>query len=174
VPKVGDVVENPVNRDRLTIVTNDDELYAMDYTMFPGGFISTLHTHPNQEERFKVISGRPRFTVARKVHDASPGEELAVPPGTPHLFHNPTDEDVHMLVEFRPALRTAELFATLGAIAVAGGLNKRGIPRNLLLGALFAYEFRNEVRAAGLMRPVNAIAVPFARVARRLGIRLPQ
>jgi hypothetical protein len=79
-----------------------------------------------------------------------------------------------MHIEFRPALRTAELFATLGAIAVAGGLNKRGIPRNLLLGALFVHEFRDEVRAAGVLRPLNAVAVPFARVARSLGMKLPQ
>jgi quercetin dioxygenase-like cupin family protein len=173
VPKPGDISENPINRDKLTILTNDDDLFAMDYTMSPGGFIPTLHTHPKQEERFEILSGRPRFKVSRKTHDASPGEVLVVPSGTPHIFRNPTNEDVHMRVEFRPALRTAELFMTLGALAQGGKLNRRGIPRNLILGALFAHEFRNEVRQEGLLRPVNAVSIPGAALARLLRLRLP-
>ncbi len=172
-PKPGDVVENQVAKDRLTFTTITDDLLAMDYTMFPGGFIATMHTHPNQEERFQVLSGNPRFTVAGKVHDASPGDVLAVPAGTPHVFRNPTNEDTRMNVEFRPGLRTAELFTTLGVIAREGKLNRRGIPRNLLLGALFAHEFRNEVQQAGFLRPANVLAGPAAALARLLGLRRP-
>jgi mannose-6-phosphate isomerase-like protein (cupin superfamily) len=172
-PKPGDVVENPVTKDRLTFVAIDEDRMEMDFTMFPGGFIPSLHTHPNQTETFRIISGRPLFTVNGRQHEASPGEEIVVEPGTPHIFRNPTDEDAHLRIEFRPALRTAELFVTLGALARQGKLAKGGLPRNPFLGAIFAHEFRNEARAAGAMALANPLVGPAAAIGRRLGLRLP-
>jgi quercetin dioxygenase-like cupin family protein len=172
-PSVGDVLENTVTRERFTIVALDEERYEMDFTMFPGGFVPTLHTHPNQHERFRVLSGRPLFTVSGKKHQASAGEEIVVPPKTPHVFRNPTDEDAHLLIEYRPPFRTPELFATLAALAKTGKLGKRGLPRNPLLGAMFAHEFRNEIRGAGLFALTNPFVAPLAGLGRMLGLRLP-
>jgi mannose-6-phosphate isomerase-like protein (cupin superfamily) len=171
--RIGQVVDNPVTKDSLTIVAMDDERFEMDFTMFPGGFIPTLHTHPNQQERFRIVAGRPLFTVSRRKHRAAPGEEIVVPPRTAHKFRNPTGEDVLVNVEFRPALRTAELFVTLGALAQTGKLNKRGIPRNPILGAMFVHEFRNEVRGAGLLALTTPFVAPLAALGRLLGLRLP-
>jgi mannose-6-phosphate isomerase-like protein (cupin superfamily) len=172
-PHVGQVVDNRVTKDSLTILANDDDRFEMDFTMFPGGFIPTLHTHPNQQERFRIVAGRPLFTVRRRKHEASPGEEIVVPPGTPHKFRNPTEEYVNINVEFRPALRTAEVFVTLGALARDGKLTKRGIPRNLILGAMFVHEFRHEIRSAGLLAVAKPFVAPMAALGRLLGLRLP-
>lgn len=172
-PKVGDVVSNPVTKDRLTIVALDDERYEMDFTMFPGGFVPTLHTHPHQQETFRIISGRPLFTVLGSKREAVAGEEIVVPPNTPHVFRNPTDTDASLAIEFRPPLRTPELFVTLAALAKDGKLARNGLPRNPLLGAIFVHEFRNEVRGAGLFALTNPFVAALAALGRLLGVRLP-
>lgn len=172
-PHVGQVVENPVTKDTLTILANEPDRFEMDFTMFPGGFIPTLHTHPNQQERFRIVAGRPLFTVGRRKREAAPGDEIVVPPGTAHKFRNPTNDDVNINVEFRPALRTAEVFVTLGAFANDGKLSKRGIPRNPLLGAMFVHEFRKEIRSAGILGFANAFVAPMAALGRLFGLRLP-
>ncbi|HYZ91030.1 MAG TPA: cupin domain-containing protein [Actinomycetota bacterium] len=170
---VGQVVDNPVTKDTLTIVAMGDDRFEMDFTMYPGGFIPTLHTHPNQQERFRIVAGRPLFSVARRKHRASPGETIVVPPRTAHKFRNDTGEDVRINVEFTPALRTAELFVVLGTLAQTGKLTKRGIPRNPLLGAMFVHEFRNEIRSAGMLAITNAFVAPMAALGRLFGLRLP-
>ncbi len=172
--RVGDVVENPVTKDRLTIVAVGPDRFEMDFTMFPGGFVPTLHTHPNQTERFRLISGRPVFKVAGRTHQPSPGEDIVVEPGTPHVFRNPTNENAHLNILFTPALRTADLFVTLAALARDGKLSKRGIPRNPLLGAMFVHQFRNEIRSAGLLAAANVFVRPLATLGRLFGLRLPE
>jgi quercetin dioxygenase-like cupin family protein len=178
VVRAGDVVDNPVTRESIrfvaTGVETDGERIEMELTMFAGGFVPVLHVHPQQVETFNVLAGRPRFTVSGVTRDASPGEELVVQPGTPHIFCNPTGEDVRIGIEFRPALRTDQLFVTLAALANTGKLNRRGIPRNPLVGALFAHVYRNELRPASpLLRLANAFAAPGARLAKAFGLRLP-
>ena len=39
---------------------------------------------------------------------AGPGDVVVVPPGTRHLAWNPTDGEVELRIEMRPALRWAE------------------------------------------------------------------
>src|SRR5215210_5059692 len=40
------------------------------------------------------------------------GETVVVPAGTPHVWGNPNDDEVHLIIEFRPALRMEEWFET--------------------------------------------------------------
>ncbi len=175
--RAGEVIEDPVTKQRITFLqTREDtggELLQMDFFMWPGGFVPTLHIHPNQEERFIILAGRPRFTMNGAESDAEAGETVSVPPRTPHVFRNPTDEDVHITIEFRPALRTEEMFEVLYALGRNGKLAGNGLPRNPIVAAMFAREFRSETQAAGaFLRLAAALGTPLAALGRLLGMKL--
>lgn len=63
-----------------------------------------LHSHP-YEEVFIVQSGRARYTVGTEEIEATGGQILVVPPGTPHKFINLGPEplrqiDIHVSDRF--------------------------------------------------------------------------
>jgi hypothetical protein len=63
------------------------------------------------------------------------GESVNVPPGTPHTIWNAGDGEVHMLVEFRPALKTEGFFETMFGLARDGKTDRRGRPSLLRFAA---------------------------------------
>ena len=67
------------------------------------------------EERYEVVSGTAAFRIDGEERTAGPGEVVAVPPGTRHLAWNPTQGEVRLRVEFRPALRWEEFVVRLFA-----------------------------------------------------------
>jgi mannose-6-phosphate isomerase-like protein (cupin superfamily) len=176
--KTGDVIESPPTGERIRFVKTsgdtDGEVLQLDYTQAPGGFVAAEHMHPIQEETFHIEAGRPRFTIDGVNRDASPGETLVVPPRVRHVFRNPTDAQVRVTIELRPALNSEGMFTSLYSLALRGKVNRMGIPRNLLTAALFAQEFRNEVRPVGWMRALVVFAPFAAGLARLLRMRLDQ
>jgi quercetin dioxygenase-like cupin family protein len=177
VAKAGDLISSPPTGERIQFAeTSKDtggELLRFEYWQEPGGAVPAVHLHPQQQETFHVRAGRPRFTIRGEIRDAAPGETLVVPPGTPHVFGNPTDAQVHVTIELRPALRSEDMFVALYTLAAQGRLTRVGIPTNPLLGALFARQFRNEVRPVGWMRALATLTPPAASVARLFGMSLP-
>jgi quercetin dioxygenase-like cupin family protein len=175
--RAGDVIQDPVTKQRIMFLKTREgtggELLQMDFVMWPGGFVPTLHTHPSQEETFIVHSGKPHFTVEGKESDGQPGQTIAVPPGVPHVFDNPTDEDVHLTIELRPALRSEEMFEVLYAMGREGKLARNGLPRNPIRAAMFAREFQSETQPAGaLLRFAAMLSAPVAAVGRLFGMEL--
>jgi hypothetical protein len=105
-----------------------------------------------------------------RVH--SVGEVIVAPAGSAYTAWNAGDDEVHVLVDFRPALRTDRAFETLAGLARDGKTNRAGAPSNLLLLALVLRHFEEEIF---LVRPPLVVQrVVFgvlARVARLLGYR---
>jgi mannose-6-phosphate isomerase-like protein (cupin superfamily) len=62
------------------------------------------HRHARHDEGFYVISGTARFTVGEATYEAPPGTLVMVPPGVPHTFANPGDQEVLLLNTFTPDL----------------------------------------------------------------------
>ena len=87
-------------------------MLAFDLFLQPGAHVPAAHSHPRQEERFTVLSGRVRFRFGRESLTAWPGTRVRVPPATVHWFGNSGREVAHVRVEVRPALRMEELLAT--------------------------------------------------------------
>ena len=52
--------------------------------------------HPEQEERFDVVSGAMAFRVGLRRVVAGPGETVVVPAGRVHRFENAGDEPTHV------------------------------------------------------------------------------
>jgi quercetin dioxygenase-like cupin family protein len=147
------------------------ELLEMTLYLAPSGFIAAQHVHPNQEERFEVSGAAVMFRVAGEERLYHPGEIAVVPPGTPHVWWNPSEEEAATLVQFRPALNTETFFETFFGLAGDGKVGKNGLPNPLHMMVL-ASEYRREMQ---LPRPAQTILGPIAMllapVGRALGFR---
>ena len=169
----GEVLHNSVSGETIEFVqTSADtagEVLAIDLTLTPDGHVPGTHVHPEQEERFEVESGTMKFKLGFKTIIAGPGDTVVVPTGKRHRFNNAGDDDAHVRVEVRPALRMEELFETTAALADEGRVLSTGMPKPLEL-ALFVREYKREVRAP-FPPPwvVRVTTTPLAALARRLG-----
>ncbi|HMQ32939.1 MAG TPA: cupin domain-containing protein [Chloroflexaceae bacterium] len=145
----GDVLEHPVTREKIvvrkTARDTDGELFQVDFYLQPGAFVAAEHIHPFQEERFEVIAGTLRGRVGGKDLTSGPGETVVVPKGTPHVWWNSGDDELHVLVEVRPALRFERFFETFFGLAQDGKVDpKTGLPNPLQL-AVMMRTFRQEL-----------------------------
>lgn len=146
------------------------ELLQVTWAAGPEWGAGPKHHHRLQEERFTVRSGRMRAHVDGVETEHGPGDVIIVPPDAVHTIWSIGDEDVELLVEFRPALRSEEVLETLAAIAQEGRTNAEGVPRNLLELALIVNQFEDEIYLASPPLAVQrALFGPLAWLARRLG-----
>jgi hypothetical protein len=124
----GDTLENPVTGERFTFThtsaSTGGELLAFDFGLRPGGAVPIPHVHPLQTERFELVDG-----------------------GVAHSFANAGEEEAHLRVEVRPALAMEEMLTEVVAMARAGRMNRRGMPRNLLDLAVLARKYDQEAHA---------------------------
>jgi quercetin dioxygenase-like cupin family protein len=147
----GQTLENPVTGERFTFretaASSDGELLAFELGLRPGGAVPIPHVHPVQTERFEVVSGLMRFRIGFRHVLAEPGDVVEVAPGVLHGFANAGEEEARVSVEVRPALAMEEMFAEVVAMAEAGRMGKRGMPRNLLDLASLARRYDQEAHA---------------------------
>jgi quercetin dioxygenase-like cupin family protein len=147
----GQTLENPVTGERFTFThtapTTGGELLAFDFALRPGGAVPIPHVHPIQTERFEVSEGRMTFRVGGRKIQAGPGDVVEVAPGVAHSFANAGDDEARLRVEVRPALAMEDMFAEVVAMAQAGRMNRRGMPRNLLELADLARRYDHEAHA---------------------------
>ena len=69
----------------------------------PPGRGPSLHQHPYAEV-FVVRAGQMTFVVGEETIEASPGQIIIVPPGTPHKFTN-TGSEIAYHTDIHPANR---------------------------------------------------------------------
>jgi quercetin dioxygenase-like cupin family protein len=172
----GQTLENPVTGERFTFTdtaaTTGGELLAFDFGLRPGGAVPIPHVHPIQTERFEVVEGQMRFRVGLRTVLAGSGDVVEVEPGVAHSFANAGDEPARLRVEVRPALAMEEMFADVIAMAQAGRMGRRGMPRNLLDLALLARTYDQEAHAPLLgVRLQRFLLAPLVWLARRRGAR---
>jgi quercetin dioxygenase-like cupin family protein len=147
----GQTLENPVTGERFmftdTAASTGGELLGFDFALRVGGAVPIPHVHPIQTERFEVLSGRMRFRIGLRTRIAGPGDVVEVQPGVMHSFANAGDEEARLHVEVRPALAMEEMFAEVIAMAQAGRMTRRGLPRNPLALASLARRYDREAHA---------------------------
>jgi quercetin dioxygenase-like cupin family protein len=147
----GQTLENPVTGERFTFThtaaSTGGELLAFDFALRPGGAVPIPHVHPIQTERFEVVAGRMRFRVGLRTRIAGPGDVVEVAPGVVHSFANAGDEEARLRVEVRPALAMERMLAEVVALARAGRMTRRGLPRNPLELAALARRYDREAHA---------------------------
>jgi quercetin dioxygenase-like cupin family protein len=168
----GQTLENPVTGERFTFThtsaTTGGELLAFDFALRPGGAVPIPHVHPVQTERFEVVEGRMRFRVGLRTVIAEAGEVIEVAPGVMHSFANAGDEEAQLRVEVRPALAMEDMFAEVIAMAEAGRMNRRGMPRKLTDLATLARRYDREAHAPFLSVGVQRVLLaPLVALGRR-------
>jgi quercetin dioxygenase-like cupin family protein len=129
----GDVITNPVTGQWLTFLATardtGGELFRAEGMFPPGGFAGVEHVHPFQDEHFEVIAGQAGFSVDRSQRVLGAGEAIDVPAGTRHTFWNASEEEMRVIFEFRPALRSTERFYELYfGFAQEGRVNAKAMP----------------------------------------------
>jgi mannose-6-phosphate isomerase-like protein (cupin superfamily) len=150
--KAGDTIESPPTGARIlflkTARDTNGELLQIDDAMKGGGRVAIEHVHPYIEERFEILSGTARFSMRGQQRDVGAGETVVVPAGTPHVWGNPHNDEVHLIIEFRPALRMEEWFETFFGLQKDGKVNPNsGLP-NPLQWAIISREYEDELYLA--------------------------
>jgi quercetin dioxygenase-like cupin family protein len=167
----GDEMFNPRTGQRmrflLTAADTGGELMRAETVNPPTGVAEPTHVHPRQESRAEVTAGALRFVVDGEPRVVRAGEAITIFAGTPHHFVNDGDEDAVAIQEFRPALRSEELFVTLFELARRGELDERGMP-SLLRLAVLVPEFADEIRVVSPPWPLQRVAFALLRPIARL------
>jgi mannose-6-phosphate isomerase-like protein (cupin superfamily) len=169
---------NPHTGERITMLAIAEEtggaLTRMEIRVRsgPGDWVGPDHFHPLQEERFQVVRGAPIFRIEGEERPAEPGEAVTVPVGVSHIFRNGGPEELQMISEYRPGLKSVEtFFATFFGLASDGKLTRRGRPP-LLQSVLTLWELRDYLVVT---RPPPAVQrllfPPLAAIARLRGYR---
>jgi quercetin dioxygenase-like cupin family protein len=171
----GDVVENPTTRERFVwrkvARETDGELLQVDLHVAPGGFAGAEHVHPKQVERFEVLVGTILLRLDGHEKTLRVGDVALVPAGRPHVWRNGGEEELHALVEFRPALRTEMFFETMFGLARDVKTNRQGLP-NLVRLSVVMREYSDEIRPARIPYVIQvALLGSLAAIGRSIGYR---
>jgi quercetin dioxygenase-like cupin family protein len=153
----------PITGERIVFLKRsrdtDGTLLRMQHVMAPHGFVAAPHVHPNQEERFQVGGSPLVFRIGKVERIYQPGETAVVPPGAPHVWWNPGQDEAHVLMEFAPALDTETFFENWFGLAADGKFNAKGLPKSLLQLMVLARDYRREI---AFPPPLNWIVGPLA------------
>ena len=133
----GQVMENPVTgEDRIvftkTAQQTGGELFELELFIRAGAPGTPEMVHSLQDETFKILSGSLDFRIGGQEQHLTAGESLVIPKGTPHNWWNASDEEAHVLVEIRPALRSEEFFANIYGLCS----EKEALPNPLQMAVL--------------------------------------
>ncbi|MCC3375403.1 cupin domain-containing protein [Cohnella sp. REN36] len=173
--QAGDLLADPLRGQKLVIrktaKMTRGEVLEMEASYAPGSGAPPEHLHPEQEERFEVLTGCVHARVNGKERIYRTGERFRIPPGMRHTMWNGGNEPARLLWETLPALDTERFFETTFALSRAGKTNAAGAP-NLLQSALLMQRYKREFRLANPPRFVQtAIFGLLAPIARLLGYR---
>lgn len=168
--RVGEVLENPVTRERALVVEvpweNPEGRAVAELTAYPGARVVGEHLHPTLRERFTVLEGE--LTVLRDGTTSvlRAGETAEIEPGVWHDWWNAGDVDAVVRIEITPGERFYHLIETLFGLAREGHVNSKGMPGPLQL-ALTAPEFSDIAvfrrPPAAVQRVVFGVLAPIAR-----------
>lgn len=173
--ELGEVLENPVTRERAVIVEfpwhNSAGRAVAEMTALVGARVVGEHRHPGLRESFRVLEGE--LTVVRDGQRSilRAGERVDIEPGEWHDWFNAADVDAIVRVEVAPGERFAHMIETLFGLAREGHVNAKGVP-DLLQLALTAQEFSDVIVFRQPPPAVQRLVFgALAPVARRRGYR---
>ena len=126
------------------------------------------HFHPLYAEHFDILKGDFIFKIDGQERQASVGEQLVVPKGTPHTFRCVGNRPGVVIVETRPAARTGAVIATLFGLAHEGALTPQGQPK-LWQAMVIGSEYADDTV---FTNPPPNIAIPLAKALAPIGRRL--
>lgn len=171
----GETIKNTVTGEVFTwervAADTDGRLVLGEMVLPPGGFVTAEHVHPNQEERYEVLTGELHVRIDGRERIVGSGDKVVVPVGKPHVWWNAGQDEVRFRCEVTPALHFETFLETLFGLASDGKTDAKGFPGPLQMAVLM-HAYRDEVRLA---RPSPAIQDllfgPLAMIGRLVGYR---
>ncbi|WP_229821303.1 MULTISPECIES: cupin domain-containing protein [Streptomyces] len=148
-PGHGRTVRTPAQDVTFKVTGTHSRMASSFEVVVPPGFDVGAHVHTRSEELFYVLEGEldvlafePRVRTpdgwqrwesrsGNRVVRAVPGTVIAVPPGCPHAFANPTDTPAKMFFLASPPPDHERYFEELLEILDAGGPPERAAIRDL-------------------------------------------
>ena len=130
--EVGEVWENPVTRERATILQrpwdNPAGRGTAELTALVGARVMGEHCHPALVEQFTVLEGE--LTVKRDGQTSilRRGETAVIEPGVWHDWWNAGDRDARVRVEVTPGERFLHMIETFFGLARLGHTDGKGMP----------------------------------------------
>jgi quercetin dioxygenase-like cupin family protein len=130
--KVGEVWENPVTRERATILErpwdNPAGRGTAELTALVGARVAGEHRHPDLVEQFTVLEGE--LTVKRdgQTSNLRRGETAIIEPGVWHDWWNAGDRDARVRAEVTPGERFLHMIETFFGLARLGHTDDKGMP----------------------------------------------
>jgi quercetin dioxygenase-like cupin family protein len=162
----GDIIDNLRGEKlifRQTAADTDNARVEFDIVLEPGAGESG-HMHPAIAEKFEVIFGIVRFTVAGYPFTAIAGEKFTIPADEWHGFENVGAKEARLRVTVEPAAKMESLYKSLFALAHSGEINlQTGMP-DILQIAVLLNEFRDELYTPQALRLPVRIAALVGRV----------
>ncbi len=91
------------NRYVLRGERSDGRFALIEHRIAPRALAAPMHTHEHEAEYSFVLAGRLGAQIGDEVVEAGPGDLVLKPPGIPHAFWNPGDEETRLLEIISPA-----------------------------------------------------------------------
>lgn len=164
-------IENPVTGERIAFdeTASDDERLVWEERRPANGDPPPPHYHPETEERFVVREGRLVVELDGTERSVEAGEEVAVPPRTPHRSYT-EDEPARFGREVSPPGRWREFLTATFAYSHAVG--ERSGATGFLQLVLLLRAYPDVVVPARPPRPVQRVLFPvLAAFGRAIGLR---
>lgn len=135
-------VRNPAIGHRITFLqtgtqTNGDLLqimYAVETSESKPAI--PLHIHLQCEERFEVVDGQLGVILDGERRVLAVGEQVLIPPGTPHTFWNAGEGELRFFTDVRPPGQLQTYWETVFGLAEEGKVGKNGLPNLLQLAVV--------------------------------------
>jgi quercetin dioxygenase-like cupin family protein len=146
--RVSDVLENPVNGERATILErpwdNPAGRVTAELIALVGARVVGEHRHPAHVEQFTVLEGELTVRSDERTRLLHEGESAIIQPNVWHDWWNASSRDARVRVEVTPGERFMHMIETFFGLARLGHTDAKGMP-NLLQLALSAREFSDVV-----------------------------
>nr|WP_282099686.1 cupin domain-containing protein [Qipengyuania qiaonensis] len=118
-----------------------------------------LHVHETMAETFADDSGALAIDLGKAGKRLlGPGEEITIPPGTPHGFRNPLSIETVFVTTATPGAELERFLRTMYDLANNGRTDASGAPRN-------------PVDLAAALAPMDMTIAPLPRTLQRVLVR---
>lgn len=137
--------------EQFEVLEHTPDVLRIRTTLAPDAVRRPLHIHPNQQERFVVVTGRLGLLVGRGAwRTLVQGNEVSIEPGEAHTIWNAGTEPAVVVTEHQPSMRFVAFLREIAALDARGvPLTNEGVPRNILQAAALIDAFSD------VMRPVS-------------------
>ncbi|WP_420643733.1 cupin domain-containing protein [Candidatus Leptofilum sp.] len=95
-----------------------------------------LHIHLECSERFEVVQGQLGVILDGERRLLGVGEQVHIPPGTPHTFWNAGNGELRFITDVRPPGQLQTYWETVFGLAEDGKVGRNGLPNLLQLAVV--------------------------------------